>query len=185
MNAFIASNGWRVSVSEVPGKAEIDIYGAHDAQVLNLLPSQLDALREFFLDERDAELGRWRSKEQPSVVAWPEPEDADRVFLLDEDKPEWVLVSRPRPGSYADAVGIWAVAREFFAAHPEPKPWGSASNGDIWALTDKGGTTAQYLSDGGRFFKLPLLEPREPCWAPAGFASDFTAGRRVHPEVQS
>ena len=181
MTEFVASNGYHIERT----KSGDLLFFAHGDELGHLSHGKQSALREFFLAERDAELGRWRSKEQPSVVAWPEPEDADRVFLLDEDRPEWGLVSRPRPGRYADAVGIWAVAREFFAAHPEPKPWGSASNGDIWALTHKDGTTAQYLSDGGRFFKLPLLEPREPCWAPAGFASDFTAGRRVHPEVQS
>ena len=171
MTEFVASNGNKIRHNETG----LFVEGSSINDGDRLFPSQVAALREFFQAERDTQLGRWRSKEHPNWVGYG---GSHGVTLIDERDGYCEYTTKPSDhGETSDLV-----ATEFFAAHPEPKPWHEAKPGDIWALTDKDGATAQYLADQGRFFKFPLLEPREPCWQPAGFASDFTAGRRIWPE---
>lgn len=173
MTEFVASNGLRVYLDEHGGVAW---GGPGDGQPWQKVTQ---AFREFFQAERDTELGRWRSKEHPEYVVYVADNGLARV--LNEIGGIAGVLLHKRGGRVTSVSE--GVAQEFFAAHPESKPWRDAKPGDIWALTGTDGVTAQYLADQGRFFKLPLLTPHEPSWQPADFASDFTAGRRLHPEV--
>lgn len=66
--------------------------------------------------------------------------------------------------------------REFFAAHPEPKPWHEAKPGEVWELTHDGNLGAWHVNGGGKEFFAPgaLLDIDN---------EDITAGRRIWPEV--
>lgn len=103
------------------------------------------ALREFFLHERDQELGRWRWPENPDYVVYP---DQARKYI---EQPA-VIVVNERDGAVAycgkdgaySASGIGAsddwcepAARAYFAAHPESKPWHEAKHNEIWVLQIK------------------------------------------------
>lgn len=139
--------------------------------------SAMDA-EEFFQAKRDEELGRWRWPENPDWVAIEgrrEPQGRT-VVVVNEKTLErfWFneLVGQVIRSSQAHEAG-----RAFFEAHPERKPWADAKDGDIWEFSD-----GQYLSDKGRFFRLPLVSASDPTWRPAGFASNFTSGRRIFPE---
>lgn len=85
------------------------------------------ATAEFFQAQRDKELGRWRSKENPDWVVYPSrregthgkgraiqvySETLNKVWDVLETSP----VNRIRTGIHLD------VAREWFKAHPVPKP---------------------------------------------------------------
>lgn len=134
------------------------------------------ALAEFFLHERDEELGRWRWPENPDYVVYPQhPEgggrsDSFRVFQE----------STGYTWSYdiehlGDTEGVpWDAARAYFEAHSEPKPWHHAKPGEAWVITVAGKDYA-VVSGAATFF-----EPTEFCWAHSD--PGITAGRRIWPE---
>src|SRR5690625_466396 len=70
---FTASNGWY-----------IDGDGALRGTFgdLLLLPIVIDHTRQFFQELRDHELGRWRDKDQPEWVCYPD--GVDGVLVLNE-----------------------------------------------------------------------------------------------------
>ena len=85
------------------------------------------AMAEFFQTKRDEELGRWRSKENPDWVVYPSRREgtqgAGRAIQVHSetlnktwDVLETSPVNRIRTGTHLD------VAREWFEAHPVPKP---------------------------------------------------------------
>src|SRR5690606_17981070 len=75
MDKFTASNGWAVYVGTngeiVVGEPSLVSDPSTDDRAALFLPSQVDALREFFRAEGDAELGRWRWPEHPEYVVYP------------------------------------------------------------------------------------------------------------------
>ncbi|MFL0711628.1 MAG: hypothetical protein ACJLS2_02295 [Microcella pacifica] len=178
---FTASNGTEVTTHSDGYLVAVSSAGATEATSSPV--RGMTALRELFQAERDASLGRWRSKEHPDYVVYQDPENADSIFLLDESAPEWVQVERPQGGRLSEwNEGIWAVAREFFAAHPEPKPpWHDAKPGEVWVLTYGGQPTAHVYTD-RTAEGLAFLSDRAIVSADD---PDITAGRRIFPEVNS
>lgn len=141
------------------------------------------ALREFFLHERDQELGRWRWPENPNYVVYP---DRAKKFI---EQPAVIVVNERdgataycgKDGAYS-ASGIGAsdawcepAASAYFAAHPEPKPWHEAKHGEVWVVTYQG--KEQAVISSGRYFTWPHGSQQrhdDP---------DITAGRRIYPEA--
>lgn len=135
------------------------------------------ALREFFLHERDKELGRWRSKKNPN---WTAAVDLGAVHFRNDDGIHSFSVDLRGRDYSRWVVELREVAKEYFAAHPEPKPWDSAEPGEVWELT-----------------YLPLGEPKKT--RPFGVDSsgkfrttqgvridpfpEIVDGRRIWPEV--
>jgi len=129
---FTASNGWYFHeevLYEPDGSrfgptwprwslASIE-YGAHKAQA-----------------ERDAELGRWRSVEHADFVAYDHGDGRVR-FMRELDGISYSFTRDStifrHPAGCAEFPFL-VVAREYFAAHPEPKPWEYASPGELWSL---------------------------------------------------
>lgn len=143
----------------------------------------VDALREFFQYERDEELGRWRARENPAYVVYPD-EDGD-VIVLDETTGRTSSpVLRSELAQWNPTHGTTKAARAYFEAHPERKPWEEAMDGEIWEFS-LGCSSGQYLADSGRFFQLPLRAPSHPGWKPASFPNDFEHGERIWPEDAS
>lgn len=89
-----------------------------------------DALREFFLHERDQELGRWRWPEDPDYVVYQACDD--RVLVVDEETGNSKPFRRFR--SVFLNSGYNGAARAYFLAHPEPKPWMEVPEG-VYAVT--------------------------------------------------
>lgn len=184
MTEFVASNGWKIRLTEKSGAAMIDVYGDMGGATFSTTGEKLTALREFFQHERDIELGRWRPKEHPEYVVYLHDDDRVRVVReSDGVSYSWNRLSVTLPyGQGCAEIQFQPVAREFFAAHPEPKPWHNAKDGEVWVLSfnaDCGfrngdawysnSTEFVLLHDSGR------IEHNE---------YRITAGRRIWPEAK-
>ncbi|GGH33977.1 hypothetical protein [Microbacterium album] len=139
MNEFKASNGVAVRLVSAGLEAQVD----NGIGVIHLALDRTAALREFFLHERDEQLGRWRWPENPDYVVYPREER--RVRVIHEPTGDFADSVRGTtiPGPVKDA------ARAYFDAHPEPKPWRDAKPGEVWVVTkdDTEGEFAAVVSD--------------------------------------
>jgi hypothetical protein len=97
---------------------------------------KVDALREFFRAEEDERLGRWRWPEKPEFIVFPSvafqhPADSALVQVVNEANGQSRSVRRDDPDR--SLYGYFSEAAEaYFDAHPEPKPWHNAKEGDVW-----------------------------------------------------
>ena len=168
MNSYTASNGVGLTITRdrtVRWRPGIPA---------NLVSS---ALREYFQAERDEELGRWRDHKNLDMVCYPVAYDLDAVLVMYEGdmtryyatRTDW---ERIRPHYVSETAG------RYFAAHPEPKPWDDAEEGDIWVLT-RYGAEEPFFVTGGEFTSTDLAvatdldDPR------------ITDGRRIWPEGEN
>lgn len=137
MSDFIASNGVvirREGDNLLFPRARYVNTLAHDPAP-RILADVTTALGEFFQAEADERLGRWRSTVDPGWTAKLDAgpqiiffrhEDGVRAFDVDPDGAGM--------GLHRWTPELQAVASEYFAAHPEPKPWHEAAPGEIWAV---------------------------------------------------
>ncbi len=183
---FTGSNGIKVE-EHTYGKALIDedgtnrLAGAYDF----LNDHDMQALREFFRAEEDTRLGRWRWPEDPDVTVQP-AHNADSVTVIGHREGVSYVGIRGYLRAYPnDEYYLVRAAKAYFDAHPEPKPWLTAADGEIWELDFGQGGVKQYLYSEGRFFALPLLRAADDGWTPAEFASGVISGHRVYPEDAS
>lgn len=188
MAEFVASNGNTIRRTG----AGLFVGGGSIKDGSQLLPSQVMALREFFLAERDAEMGRWRSKEHPEYVAYPHGDGRARVMheqIGNSYSFDWEGAHRYYHPNDLE-IAFQRVAREYFAAHPEPKPWHDAEPGEVWVLklntidaeyayvrTD-GLKVTNENGDGWRNLTPSVVPSHLGLTAPA-----ITAGRRIWPEA--
>lgn len=132
----------------------------------------VDYLREYFRDERDQELGRWRWAENPDYVVYPHP-DGDFARVVSE-------VSGDSNGIYRDAErhtgsNFERAAVAYFAAHPEPKPWHDAKPGEVWHVETDYRTGNAWVLDSGAF----MFD--NEAWAEPEF---IRTARRIWPESE-
>lgn len=185
MTTFTASNGIRIEVDPKPNAQHpLCVVG------LGLLPSSVDALREFFQHERDTELGRWRWPENPDMHVHMYSRD-DGV-VLHERTVETYTFDRQSIDKLrgVEPVSDFArAARAYFDAHPEPKPWHGAKNGEVWLLTFSGFETSgpsPWTACPGRL----STDPPEFVYPQNGGTLALTDpeivdGRRIWPEATS
>lgn len=149
-----------------------------------------EARKEFYLHERDKELGRWRDPERPNrTVAFKEihidGSDERGRFAVVYDEQTMTSFgywehSRYIPFGARETEVDWAGTLErFFAAHPEPRPWHDAKPGEVWVLTLEGEPeTAQVVDGYGKFMPWPIDVVSD-----GNARGKITAGRRIFPEV--
>ena len=173
MNDFTASNGVKISL-DVAGDYKFE--GNESLYDIQKGGSNEQALREFFRAEDDARLGRWRWPENPDIYVCGE--SVGFVTVVDEKDPA-------NPGTWERhwhdvRTDLDRAGRAYFDAHPEPKPWHDAADGETWALTVNGIESAWVFrkSEWERISDGYLLRG-----APASPA--ISAGRRIWPEVAS
>ncbi len=145
--------------------------------------NQIDGLREFFLNERDHELGRWRWPENPDYVVYPK-----KVAGHTDDQYRECTVFDERSGVRQEfgsdlpqchGGDFREAARSYFAAHPAPKPWHGAKPGEVWVLTGAGG------------MEQPWRRMESGLWISCTtgmveYNDEYAiAGRRIWPEVVS
>ena len=132
-----------------------------------------EALRAFFQAERDEQLGRWRDPENPDCICYPVAGDPDDIWVVYEGS--GLAYMRERNQAFYAGNKFSEVARRYFAAHPEPKPWEEAKAGEVWILT-RYGAEEPFFVTGGEFTSTDLAvatdldDPR------------ITDGRRIWPE---
>lgn len=135
-----------------------------------------DALREYFQRERDTQLGRWRDPKNPDLVCYPVAYDLDAVLVMYEGDMTRYYATR---STWKDVTPycVSEAAGRYFAAHPEPKPWEDAEEGDIWVLTGAGGLEQAWQRSDGAWCKA--VEGYKVAKYDAVYA---IAGRRIWPE---
>ena len=167
---FTASNGWEVNedgdlLRPSPG-------GMYAQAASPYMVAAVEYGRHLERTERDAELGRWRSKKHPDYVVYPKTENM--ILVFEESTGEaTTFVRRVTNGSSAKHE----VAREWFEAQKPPKPWLSAVHGEAWVIVFEGHERVAVVDDG--YF----------VWAGGddGYPLDYeliTAGRRIWPEPE-
>ncbi|WP_437582706.1 hypothetical protein ACSAGD_10600 [Paramicrobacterium sp. CJ85] len=110
MTGFKASNGWHID-------GDGDLWSSLGELVL--LDSHIAHVRRFFLEERDHELGRWRSKADPS---WTAVRDGEFVYFQNEDGKRSFSFNADETTDYRWSGDLIEIAREYFATHPQHKP---------------------------------------------------------------
>ncbi|UOQ60352.1 hypothetical protein MUN76_15180 [Leucobacter rhizosphaerae] len=177
---FVASNGVEIS------RCGRGVYDDKGRRNISMSDSEVAALREFFLHERDTELGRWRWPENPDYVVYPVGNVL--VDVLRESSATKTLlgpgrlqgVSQKLAGDCrADAARhFYDAATGYFEAHPEPKPWHDAKPGEVWVVENLDGEYAytvdpEQFYDSTRDYGLDLTD------------KGITRARRIWPEVVS
>ena len=132
----------------------------------------------FFQAERDEQLGRWRDPEHPDWVVYPLADGT--VMVFNEQSQYRGFWSRKGTRECALKWGSADVARRYFQAHPEPKPWHAARSycDEIWVLTIHGCEQPVYVTEfrGEPVFQVPDGETISL------HRESITAGRRIWPE---
>ena len=180
---FVASNGIKLEMRDSGA-----IAGQSGKWIVN--DEWAQALREFFLHERDTELGRWRWPDDPRYLVFPLKDD-DEVRVLDENSGQSVAIRRSsfRPGlTHTHFAGA---ALAYFDTHPVSKPlpseprtaWVDKYGTDIWVVT-AGGTLRCVDSPSSNPEKYAPFTQLVKELADAAFQR-ITAARRIWPEVVS
>lgn len=183
MSEFTASNGIGVGRSQWGG-----VY-INDRVAATLNEEQ--ALREFFLHERDDELGRWRWPENSDYVVYIAPECADYdVRITCETSGDSMVYTRSEDdGHNRDHPweSLWArAARAYFDAHPEPKPWHNAQYGEVWELDTVGTSSWVVLEAGDSDEPRPVFRDIRSMDTMSLDSASITGGRLLwKPEVES
>lgn len=174
---FVASNGVLVLKEEDGEIRTSALYEPHQRN---------EAMREYFLHERDRVLGRWRWPENPDYVVYPQG-DGQEVRVVNERTGYVNTTGRPK-GFHKPVERMstmWRIAaRAYFEAHTEPKPWHDAKPGEVWVANIRTGPTfdevafqvREYFTE-GIVFKDHIEDTQHPLTDPA-----IIAARRIWPE---
>lgn len=177
---FRASYGARIEVHDNNSRIDIKCTVSSGEQHF-LSVKETQAAREFFQHERDEELGRWRWPENPEYVAYRRdayPGYKRRVRVIHEPDGDFVDTVE---GSIHDGI-FKDAARAYFEAHPERKPWDTASAGELWAFkTDPGTRETLWERDASEsHWHLPGQTKAE-----LGIHFTIVTGRKIWPEDAS
>lgn len=177
MNEYTASNGYTVDTS-----CGVSIRNGvgNERHVLGLY--SVVALREFFLHERDEQLGRWRWPENSDYVVYPQGPEASVYHELTGTWGQW---SRAEALAYHGMDNLAAAARAYFDAHPEPKPWHDAKPGEVWLLEFSGfeGDEAPWIVRIASIESVEFVYPQNGNAIPLSDET-ITAARRIWPEPE-
>ena len=134
-----------------------------------------EASRAFFQAERDETPGRWRDPEHPDWVVYPL---ADGTVMVSNEQSQYRgFWSRKGTRECALKWGSADVARRYFQAHPEPKPWDAAQPDEIWVLTDGDREEVFRCGEHG-LYQLKTGNPLSRVFP----ILTVTSGRRIWPE---
>lgn len=149
---------------------------AEEAQAIHgfaSAPLGRHALAEYFEQERDQELERWRSTNHPTYVVYQAHHDQAIRVLNETDGTHRIYHYRVDNPNQVDTFA--KVAYEYYAAHPEPDPWYDAEPGEVWLLdiTEEGDSVPALVHRSNAFETVRTIYPFTH---PA-----ITDGRRIWP----
>ncbi|MBP5800770.1 hypothetical protein J2D78_01605 [Microbacterium maritypicum] len=134
------------------------------------------ALREFFMHEQ----GIWIDGES-GALALLNHVPIDRRYLSIFMNGTMYGVHEPQPGEGYGSTPQHQVARRFFEAHPERKPWEDAKTGEAWEIT--------YTTLVGPEVRKVAIRTDYNTWKTDVHDMDFdyaiTSARRIWPEDAS
>lgn len=179
---FTASNGLTLGVDNLNGKVRWrhgdDSEWRYVGEMTNGLGHKSNvwnAIEEWVRAKEDERLGRWRDPERSHLTAYPTAGyETDEITILDEQDAECYTITRE--AAEKGRGGWWLpTARAYFDAHPEPKPWHDAAEGEVWILMFPNTPHAWFVN--GDYFQstktLTNIAKTDP---------GITAGRRIYPE---
>lgn len=100
---------------------------------IEIMRSELDALREYFGAEEDERLGRWRHPDHPHIYARPMNYNPNIIGIV-RDTEDGLAYGQFTRGQESRLDPMTIVAAAYFEAHPEPKPWHDAKPGEVWSI---------------------------------------------------
>lgn len=139
--------------------------------------------QEFFQAQRDLDFGRWRCPAEPDWVAQEGERSSDgrrTVRLFNESTFESFWLNSRVMDEVDNETAKHRVARAFFEAHPERKPWQEARPEEAWLLTIDG---KQWVATVDRM--LDFTTSAETFVNGSPDMVRITAGRRIWPEDAS
>lgn len=103
------------------------------------------ALKYVFQDQKDIDLGRWRSEVKGWMVVYPQV-GSDLVLVLNELDGTTRLFERDEVARGQVILNDYEhTARAYYNAHPLPKPWQNAKNNEVWELEFSDGTKGAFI----------------------------------------
>ena len=154
-----------------------------DWRDIALTTADFEALRAFFLAERDQDLGWWRDPEEPYWVASPYDRNANAAIVYNERTRFTCFWQRRAAETSSGTSSAVRVAKRYFAAHPqpepEPKPWLEAEHEEIWVITANGDTGPALATTSHRRGTDLAFQTANGTLLDV---TEITAGRRIWPE---
>lgn len=138
MGAFTASNGRKILV----GGNALELVGKSGLSALPIPTEEATALREFFQAEEDRRLGRWRWPENPDISVRALNE---RIIGVLRETPEGRAYGQFGRNDRSSDDPMSQAARAYFDAHPEPKPWHHAEEGEVWVFSTHEGVFPAFI----------------------------------------
>lgn len=170
MTEFTARNGLQINrFGSLCGQAP-DLATASDIHLARF---------EFYQHLRDTDLERWRWPLYPDYVVYSRRQ---QILVLNELTGDTLRARRDDEFEDNREGTIYAAALAYFEAHPERKPWDTASAGELWAFkTDPGTRETLWERDASEsHWHLPGQTKAE-----LGIHFTIVTGRKIWPEDAS
>ena len=171
---FTASNGEKVTTDPF-GYLIVEGVGREFQPPYKFTPRSMvgTAIREFFQNETDKELGRWRSHDYPGFAVYPQKSETDIVRVLSEREGISLRIHRNDglAGEFKD------VATAYFEAHPPKRePWEDAEPGEVWLFRYEGsnGPGHPFVKTPRGWRNMARVEIQDDQVLPYGYQRDVT-----------
>lgn len=178
MKEFTASNGLKIAPSDQGAYVILSEIGDNMLEDMPWIGFEDDkALAEYYRAKEDERLGRWRWPENPDIYVRPMKGNPD-VFGVVKDNEDGLAYGQYSRADRRLLYGtdpMGQAARAYFDAHPEPKPWHEAVEGEVWELEFKAGAHAWFVN--GAYFQstktLTNIRKDDP---------DILSGSKIYPQ---
>lgn len=177
MNEYTASNGMTLHV-----RGNMISTSPSGLGLLNLTSDLTAALREFFRAEEGERRGVWRSTKD---ATWTAVRRNTVVYFQNEDhERSFHVVVGNQASMKAWSRDLQRIAHEYFAAHPEPKPWHNAKPGEVWDVDLPAGGNRYVTVESDRFADHTVVFRDPHSVGEVELVDEYIIdARRVYPEV--
>lgn len=145
--------------------------------------TDMEALRGYFQAEEDKRLNRWRHPDHPDIYARPMNGNPNVVGVVKDNEDGLAYGQFPRDKYMPSKIDpMTIVAHAYFEAHPAPKPWHDAKEGEAWVLTTFNREEPALVTSvrGAEVLRFNSAEYNIPVTS-----DTITAGYRIHPKEDS